>query len=245
MKRFGIIGNPLEHSFSSEYFLRKFKDENIKDAIYENFLLDSIDQLPALLDRFTDIRGLNVTIPFKEQVIQYLHETDREAKEIGAVNTIRVTQGLLKGYNTDAPAFEQTIAPLKSRVSKALVLGTGGASKAICYVLGKLAIGYLLCSRLPYPDQLTYDMLNEQIISKHNLIINATPVGMYPDINLSPAIPYQYLTSDNILYDLVYNPEETEFLKRGKAMGAETINGSEMLKLQAELAWKIWSPISQ
>jgi shikimate dehydrogenase len=245
MRRFGIIGNPLEHSHSPEYFSAKFKDENLQDAVYEIFSLDSIDQLTDLLNRFPDIVGLNVTSPFKKSVIHFLDALDKDAEELGSVNTIRVAEGKLIGFNTDAPAFELSIEPIKSKVQKALVLGTGGASNAICHVLDRLAIGYLLCSRSPKDNQIAYHMLDMEIISKCNLIINATPLGMYPKVDSAPDIPYKHISAEHILYDLVYNPEETAFLKRGKMKGATIKNGLEMLHLQADLAWNIWSPISK
>ena len=245
MRRFGIIGNPLEHSYSSRYFSEKFHDEHIRDTVYEPYLLGSIEQLPDLLNRFPDIQGLNVTIPFKENIIPFLDKIDKEAEEIGSVNTIKVTEGKLTGFNTDAPAFGQTIESIKSKVQKALVLGTGGSSKAICYTLERLAIGYLLCSRSPDHNKISYGMLNQEIISECNLIINATPLGMYPDVQSSPDIPYEHIGAEHILYDLIYNPPETKFISQGKQNGAMTINGLKMFKLQADLSWNIWSPISQ
>jgi shikimate dehydrogenase len=241
MRRFGIIGNPLEHSFSPGYFSTKFEKENIPDAVYDLFLLDSIEQLPDLLYRFPDIIGLNVTFPYKESIIPFLDEMDKEAEEIGSVNTIKVREGKLTGFNTDAAAFEQTIEPIKSKVQKALVLGTGGASKAICYIMDRSAIGYWLCSRIPGDNQIAYHMVDREIVSQCNLIINTTPLGMYPDVHSAPDIPYEHISVEHILYDLVYNPQETEFLKRGKMQGATIKNGLEMLHNQADLSWKIFS----
>lgn len=246
MKRFGIIGNPLEHSFSSKYFEDKFRAENIKDAVYENFLLDSIDELPILLEQFPDLVGLNVTIPFKEDVMSYVDELDEAASQIGAVNTIHISninsQRIIKGYNTDAPAFQQTIQHLNNKDLKALVLGSGGAAKAVCFALKNINIEHLVVSRNPVENQqITYQDINEKIISDFFLIINTSPVGMYPNLNSAPDIPYEFVSDMHILYDLIYNPQETAFLKRGKLHGATTINGLEMLHLQAEKAWRIWN----
>jgi len=245
MKRYGIIGNPLEHSFSSDYFNKKFKEENIEDSIYENFLLDSAEDLRILLRQFPDLIGLNVTIPFKEDVIPHLDELDETAKEIGAVNTLQIskpgTQSISKGYNTDAPAFQQTIRHLNKKDLKALVLGSGGAAKAVCFALRNLNIEYSIVSRNPVEiKQITYRDLTKKVISDFHLIVNTTPVGMFPNINSAPDIPYESISDKHILYDLIYNPEETEFLKRGRFQGAKTINGMDMLHLQAALAWKIF-----
>ena len=245
MKRYGIIGNPLEHSFSSDYFNKKFKEEHIEDSIYENFLLDSAEDLRILLGQFPDLTGLNVTLPFKEDVIPLLDELDEAAREIAAVNTLQISnpgnQRIIKGYNTDAPAFQQTIQHLENKDLKALVLGSGGAAKAVCFALNKLNIEYSIVSRKKDEMQrISYRDLNKNIISEFHLIINSTPVGMFPNTNSAPDLPYDLISDKHILYDLIYNPDEKEFLKRGRLQGAKTINGKDMLHLQAELAWKIF-----
>ncbi len=245
MRRFGIIGNPLEHSFSSKYFNKKFLAEDIRDATYENFLLDTAEDLPLIIQQFPDLIGLNVTTPFKEQIFHYLDVLDEAARGIGAVNTIHIThkesQVILKGFNTDAPAFQQIIQPIINESLQALVLGSGGASKAVCYALEKMNIEYQVVSRDPADNQVPYHALDEGIITAHLLIINTTPLGMFPKVNSFPDIPFEFITDNHILYDLIYNPEQTEFLKRGRQNGAQTVNGLEMLQVQAELAWTIWN----
>jgi len=245
MRRFGIIGNPLEHSFSSQYFNKKFLAEDIRDATYENFLLDTGEDLPLIIQQFPDLIGLNVTAPFKEQIFPYLDILDEAARDIGAVNTIYITQKesqvILKGFNTDAPAFQQIIQPIINESMQALVLGSGGASKAVCYALEKMNIEYQVVSRDPACNQVSYHALDERIINGHLLIINTTPLGMFPKVNSFPDIPFEFITDDHILYDLIYNPEQTEFLKRGRQHGAQAVNGLEMLQVQAELAWTIWN----
>ncbi len=241
MRRFGLIGYPLIHSFSQKYFTEKFSRESIKDAVYENFELEDIQTLPELISENPGLRGLNVTIPHKQTVIKMLDEVDEEPAAIGAVNTIKISSGKLKGYNTDHVAFIRSLIPLlKPHHRKALVLGTGGSSLAVKYVLEKLGIEFLSVSRKPSEMQIGYAKVNQEIIQEHLLIVNATPVGMFPDTTMAPGIPYECLSSRHLLYDLIYNPEETLFLKRGKDKGAVVKNGYEMLILQAEEAWKIW-----
>ncbi|WP_276133316.1 shikimate dehydrogenase family protein [Polluticoccus soli] len=241
MDCYGIIGYPLGHTFSPGYFTKKFADEGI-DAVYKSFPLEQITELPELLQQQTELRGLNVTIPYKEAVLQYLDETDAAAKAVGAVNCIHITDGNTKGYNTDIIGFEQSLLPLlQPHHRRALVLGTGGAAKAVAYVLNKLGIDYRKVSRSGQPEVVSYDDLTPELISAHTLIINTTPLGMYPDIYSFPPIPYDAIGAEHLLYDLIYNPAETRFLSLGKANGATVKNGMEMLHLQAEASWQIWT----
>jgi shikimate dehydrogenase len=246
MKRLGLIGYPLSHSFSVKYFSEKFSREDIEGFEYRNHPIQSIYELESLIEEKEDLIGLNVTIPYKEQVMTLLDEIDPEAAEIGAVNTIRITRSSgkihLKGYNSDAYGFRESLLPLLGAGHQyALVLGTGGASKAVTYTLGQLGIEYQYVSRNPARDQMHYLDLCYAIIHKYTLIINTTPLGTYPDTSAFPNIPYDLLTSGHILYDLVYNPPETEFLRLGKQKGATVKNGQEMLILQAERSWEIWN----
>ncbi len=246
MKTYGLIGYPLEHSFSQKYFTEKFEKEGI-NARYLNFPISSMDDFPELFTHHPYLAGLNVTIPYKEQVFRFLDEVDPVAEKIGAVNVIKITWDnlnyTLKGYNSDITGFKKSIFPLLTiDHKKALVLGTGGASKAVVAALEQLNIDFRFVSRTPKDDNtLTYEQLNADIISEHKLIINTTPLGMYPKTDSCPDIPYEALTQEHLLYDLVYNPEETLFLKKGKEKGAKTKNGLEMLHLQAEEAWRIWN----
>ncbi|ADQ80930.1 shikimate dehydrogenase [Paludibacter propionicigenes WB4] len=244
MKHFGLIGFPLGHSFSKKFFTEKFKQENI-DAQYDLYELTNLLEFENLLTE-TELYGLNVTIPYKEKVIQYLDELDETAAEIGAVNVIKFIRGdgnlKLKGYNSDAIGFENSLAPLlKPYHQKALILGTGGASKAIDYTLRKLGIITTFVSRTAKPGSLTYDQLNEDILNENLVIINASPVGTFPHADECPNIPYQFLTDKHLLFDAVYNPTETLFLKKGKEQKAQTLNGEGMLTGQAIAAWKIWN----
>ncbi|MDZ4844923.1 MAG: shikimate dehydrogenase [Chitinophagales bacterium] len=243
MRKFGLIGNPLGHSFSKKYFTEKFATEFINETVYENFELPKIDLLRNVVAENPDLRGLNVTIPYKEAVIRYLDELSDDALEIGAVNTIKISSGKLKGFNTDYIGFTRSLIPLlKPSHKKALILGTGGSSLAVKYALEKLGIEYLIVSRNPFEEnEIGYDAVNESLLNEHTLLINTTPVGMFPDVSNAPEIPYQFLGEQHLLFDLIYNPEETIFLKSGKEKGATTKNGSEMLALQAEEAWKIWN----
>jgi shikimate dehydrogenase len=243
MRRFGLIGFPLTHSFSQKYFTEKFEREGIRDCVYSNYSLGSIDELPAVLAD-AELCGLNVTIPYKQQVIPFLTELTPVVEEIGACNCIRVIGGRLVGHNTDVVGFEQSlIRRLAPYHRQALILGTGGASKAVEYVLRKLGIGYRLVSRRPRPDtgDLGYEDVDGSVIAGALVIINTTPVGMYPNVGDCPPLPYEALGSRHYLYDLVYNPERTLFLQRGAARGAVVENGLEMLVLQAEESWRIWS----
>lgn len=243
MKAYGLIGYPLTHSFSKKYFESKFQLENITESSYDLFELNSIEQLPHLIATNPDLIGLNVTIPYKESVIQYLTSIDDIVQQIGAVNTIKVNveSKEIKGFNTDVYGFELSlIKQLKSNHKKALILGTGGASKAVVYVLNKLGIEYQLVSR-ENQLYLKYNQLNDDIISAHHLIVNTTPLGTYPNVESKPNIPYRLLTPNHLLFDMTYNPAITAFMKAGQEYDAKVMNGKEMLVLQAEEAWKIWN----
>lgn len=246
MDQYGLIGYPLGHSFSMGYFNEKFKAEHI-DAEYLNFEIPSIEEFMKVVNEHPNLRGMNVTIPYKQQVIPYLNELDKEAAAIGAVNVIKVIrqpngQVKLVGYNSDVIGFTQSIEPLlTSAHKKALVLGTGGASKAIFHGLKSLGIEPVYVSRTKRQNILSYGDLTPEVMATHKVIVNTTPVGMYPKVNDCPNIPYNLLTSDHLLYDLVYNPDETLFLKKGRSHGTETKNGLEMLLLQAFAGWNIWN----
>ena len=244
MRKFGLIGLPLVHSFSKRYFTDKFDREGI-DARYELFELQDIAEFTALKNT-ADLCGLNVTIPYKEKVIPFLDELDATASGIGAVNVIKFIRQdgtlKLKGYNSDAIGFEASICPLlKDCHRKALILGTGGASKAIDYILRKHGLETLFVSRTAKPGMLTYTQLNQKILSDHLVIINASPVGTFPHNDEWPDIPYQFLSDSHILFDVVYNPAETIFLKKGREKGAIGLNGEDMLIGQAIAAWDIWN----
>lgn len=244
MRRFGLIGFPLGHSFSKKYFTEKFLLEGI-DARYDLYELKSLDEFTELKVS-ENLCGLNVTIPYKQQIIPFLDEMDETAAEIGAVNVIKFIRDgndlKLKGYNSDAIGFLQSIRPyLKPHHNKALILGTGGASLAFDYTLRKLGIETIFVSRTPAEGQLSYSDLSETVLNEYPIILNASPVGTFPDVERCPDIPYQYLTSRHLLFDAVYNPAETLFLQKGKAQGTTVLNGEGMLTGQAEAAWKIWN----
>lgn len=243
MRKFGLIGKNISYSFSQTYFKNKFENEHIINATYENFDLQSIDEFKALITTNPHLAGLNVTIPYKETVIPFLDIINKKAKKIGAVNTIKFTKkGKLKGYNTDCYGFEKSLIPLlKQHHENALILGTGGASKAVAFVLKKLDIGFKFVSRSKQNNSLIYDELNADIIKTHQIIINCTPLGTQPKINEFPSLPYQNITRQHLLYDLIYNPSKTSFLEQGEQQGAIICNGQKMLELQAEKAWKIWN----
>jgi len=247
MKKFGLVGKKLKHSFSPEYFRKKFEASKI-DARYLLFELENIEEFKNLVLSNPDISGLNVTIPYKKEIIQYLTELDNVASEVNSVNTIQFIknkQGLvLKGFNTDVTGFEKTLVSFLDgkKELKAIILGTGGSAASVSYVLTKQKIPFLSVSRNPCNEgEIRYEDLNRNIIQESKLIINATPVGMFPNIAESPSIPYHFLTKDHFLYDLVYNPLETEFLKKGKKQGAIIINGLQMLQVQADESWNIWN----
>ncbi len=247
MRKFGLIGYPLTHSFSQKYFTEKFRDEGIGDAVYENFPIATIGELPALVASERELQGLNVTIPYKEQVIPYLDDLAGDAAAVQAVNTIRIVREgervSLYGYNTDVWGFEVTLRPLlRPWHTFALVLGTGGAAKAVGYVLKKLGLEVWYLSRHPRGERtIRYDELTGAMLQQIKLLVNTTPVGMYPDTDRCPDIPYSYLTDEHLLYDLIYNPGETLFMRLGKERGATAVNGLAMLEQQAERSWGIWN----
>lgn len=245
MKQYGLIGFPLTHSFSEKYFAEKFRKEEILNVKYLNFPLQNIEELFILVRNNPDIYGLNVTIPYKEQVIPFLDDLDPLAKEAGAVNTVIILREKnkirLEGYNTDIIGFIHSLSPdISKHHSNALVLGTGGASKAVVCGLNKLNINYQLVSRTGKPGCVTYNDVDEKTIRKNTLIINTTPLGMYPDTGSLPDLPYRYLSEKHLLYDLIYNPSVTRFLMEGEKHGAGVMNGLQMLKNQADESWKIW-----
>jgi shikimate dehydrogenase len=243
MRRYGLIGYPLSHSFSQRYFTDKFEREGISDCTYSNFSLREIGELAGVLSD-PELCGFNVTIPYKQQVIPFLSELTPVVEAIGACNCIRVVGSGLVGHNTDVVGFERSLVPkLKPHHREALVLGTGGASRAVEYVLRKLGIRYRMVSRRPRADtgDLGYEDVDSSVVAEAMLIINTTPVGMYPNMEECPPLPYQALTPQHYLFDLIYNPERTLFLKRGAERGAEVENGHEMLILQAEEGWRIWN----
>lgn len=246
MDTYGLIGYPLKHSFSRGYFTEKFTNENIK-ATYLNFEIEDISLFPDIINKHPNLKGLNVTLPYKEQIIPYLDELDHQAEEIGAINVIKVSHSngktRLIGFNSDIIGFENSISPLlnKSIHQKALILGTGGASKAVLKGLQNLSIECTYVSRTPKEGQFTYKDIDKNILNNYTVIVNASPVGTYPNTEDAPDIPYHLLSPKHLLYDLVYNPAETKFLKLGKEQGTTIKNGAEMLKLQAKAAWKIWN----
>ena len=245
MRQFGLIGFPLSHSFSKGFFSEKFSLENIEDAQYENYPIDSIDLFTSLWENNSNLNGLNVTIPYKKAVIPFLQYPSTVVESIQACNCIRLYDGALYGYNTDVIGFEQSLLPyLKSQHQKALILGTGGAAAAVEWVLTKLGISYQFVSRTESKGGLTYESLDASIISAHTLLINTSPVGMYPNVDEAPVLPYNALTDQHHLYDLVYNPTQTKFLALGASQGATTQNGLEMLHIQANASWEIWNSLT-
>jgi len=239
--RFGLVGKDISYSFSQGYFSEKFDKLGLSNYSYENFDLPNISNFKELPNQ-KNLKGLNVTIPYKEQVIPYLDDLDQEAKTIGAVNTIKFTKNGLKGFNTDAYGFKKSITPnIRKHHKKSLILGTGGASKAIAYVFDTIGIDYIYVSRNPSRTQLRYNDLDESVCNEYKIIVNCSPVGTHPNIKEKPNIPYQLLTSNHLLFDLIYNPSKTAFLKEGEQKGATIQNGYKMLELQAEKAWEIWN----
>ena len=240
---YGLIGYPLGHSFSAAFFAEKFSREHV-DARYENFEMPSVGKLRDFVRAHPQLRGFNVTIPHKQAVIPHLDALSEEAREIGAVNVVKVCRGRLGGYNTDVLGFVRSLEPLlpsESEGKVALVLGTGGASKAVCYGLRGLGYHPQFVSRTRRDSIISYADLTPALMAEAHLVVNCTPLGMYPHVDVAPDIPYHLLTPRHILYDLVYNPPETEFLRRGREHGTITKNGLEMLHLQAEAAWEIWN----
>ncbi len=246
MKQYGLIGYPLAHSFSENYFKEKFRREKINDCVYNLFPLRHINQLPEFINKNPSLCGLNVTVPYKESVISHLYELDEVAKAVGAVNCIKITRQQhgtkLIGFNTDVIGFEDSLKPnLKSWHQHAIILGTGGGAKAVAYVLKKLGITFTYVSCNPgNSDTIGYPDLTKPIIQNHLLIINTTPLGMYPQTQTYPQIPYELLGERHLLFDLIYNPEQTLFLQKGKKQGTAIKNGLEMLYIQAEKSWEIW-----
>lgn len=240
MDLYGLIGFPLGHSFSRKFFNEKFEREGL-DAEYQNFEIEDAKQLREIVHQHPNLRGLNCTIPHKQAIIPMMDELSDEAKRIGAVNVIRIRDGKLKGFNSDIIGFTESIRPLlQQHHTAALVLGTGGASKAICAGLEKLGLSWKYVSRSARPDGLTYSELTPEVMQHYTVIVNCSPVGMHPHIDECPAIPYEYLTDKHLLYDLVYNPLETKFMQQGLALGATVKNGLEMLELQALASWRFW-----
>lgn len=245
MRTLGLIGKNISYSFSRNYFKEKFVTENLLEIEYINFDVQNLDDIKEILNHPSNI-GFNVTIPYKEEIIPYLNELDKHAKEIGAVNTIKKSNGKLIGYNTDWLGFKLALENLNTSLpEKALILGTGGAAKAIIYALKQLNIKYLQVSRKPENNQISYEEITKEILIDYPLIINCTPIGTFPDVSKSPEIPYELLTDGHILYDLIYNPEETQFLKNGKDKKSTISNGFQMLVNQANLAWNIWMDINE
>lgn len=244
MRRFGLIGKDISYSFSRNYFKNKFETEDIKNTTYQNFDIENITLFQTKLKQEKNTKGFNVTIPYKESVIPFLDKLNKKAEAIGAVNTIKITKkGKYVGYNTDYYGFKKSLKPLlKTHHKKALILGTGGASKAIAYALKSLNIDYCFVSRTAkMKAKYTYKKLTYTVIESHQIIINCTPLGTFPDIDICPNIPYQAISNKHILFDLIYNPSETRFLKLGKQNSATIINGEKMLVLQAEKSWSIWN----
>jgi shikimate dehydrogenase len=246
MRKFGLTGKSLLHSRSKEYFHQKFTREQLNDCIYENYSIDDLKVIREFLLNELYLIGFNVTTPYKVEIMKYMDDIDLVAKVIGAVNCVKISRNgniiKLTGFNTDAEAFRQSMMPLLGNdLNKALVLGTGGAAKAVCYALKDLNIDYTMVSRSEKPGVLTYSNITSQTITDHKIIINATPAGMFPDEDVCPPLPYKYLTGKHLLYDLIYNPEETLFLEKGRKAGARVKNGLEMLELQAEMSWNVWN----
>ena len=241
MRLFGLIGYPLSHSFSKKFFTEKFEKEQLPDCRYELFSIPAIAGLQQIIEQNPGLEGLNVTIPYKEQVLSFLDEQDEVVKRIKACNCIVIRNGKKKGYNTDVTGFERSLkSGWKNQHSNALILGTGGAAKAVEYVLDKLNIAYRYVSRKPSAGNFSYEQITPAVVATHTLIVNTTPVGMYPAVSEAPPLPYESLTSKHYLFDLVYNPEKTLFLQKGAERGAAIKNGYEMLVIQAEESWRIW-----
>ncbi len=248
MKTFGLIGHRLGYSFSRNFFNEKFAKENLSEHEYVNFELDSIAEFSGIFEQGKKISGLNCTIPYKQQIMPFLDEIDAEAAQVGAVNTVKITtkngKRFLKGFNTDIYGFENSLCPLlEEKHRKALILGTGGASKAIKHILNKLQIEFVSASieEQLFEKEIRYSEITGKLLKEYPIIIQATPLGTFPNVDHCPDIPYQSITSDHVCFDLVYNPEETLFLKKAKSQGAKTKNGLEMLYLQAIRAWEIWN----
>ena len=242
MRRYGLLGRSLSHSFSQRYFTEKFQKEGI-DARYDNFEAAEAKALKTLMAQYPDLKGLNVTIPFKVDILEHLDALDPAVAAVGAANTVVIREGRTKGYNTDIDGFRAAIKPfLAHGMERALILGTGGASKAVRYVLENSGIETLTATRYPAEKGgIGYDQLNENAVKFHRLIVNATPLGTWPNVDNKPDLPYAGLTPDHLLFDLVYHPAETAFLRAGQAAGAKTLNGLQMLHIQAEKSWELWN----
>lgn len=242
-KRFALLGRNISYSFSKGYFTDKFNSENFVGCTYENFDIPEITGFPDVIKNTPDLKGLNVTIPYKETILPFLDKLSKKATLIGAVNTIKITKkGNLKGYNTDYYGFKKSLQPLLlPHHKKALILGTGGASKGVAFALDELGITYTFVSRESTENTIDYNRINATTFDNYHIIINATPVGTSPDVEAFPLIPYEFFTNMHIAYDLIYNPAETQFLKKAKQQGAQIKNGHDMLIFQAEKAWKIWN----
>lgn len=244
-RKFGLLGKNISYSFSRGYFTEKFDALGLEDHSYVNFDVPQIEDIQTIVNNTEDLVGFNITIPYKEAIFPYLSEVDPKAKAIGAINVVKVLENGLKGYNTDVIGFERSIAPhLKKQHQKALILGTGGASKAVEFALKSLGLHCQLVSRVASENKWSYDQLDKQIMEQYTVIINCTPLGTFPNVEQKPDIPYQYITKEHLVYDLIYNPETTSFMKHAQANGATALNGHLMLKLQAEAAWEIWNDIS-
>jgi shikimate dehydrogenase len=242
MRLFGLIGYPLGHSFSKKYFTEKFEREGLADCRFELFPIEDISLLPAMLQANPQLEGFAITIPYKQQVIPYLHDTSHLPAGLPACNCVRIQHGKLIGYNTDVLGFEQSFAALlQPHHQRALVLGTGGASLAVCAGLRSLGIPFRVVSRTPGNSRLTYADINDEVIKQYPIIINCTPVGTFPNVDECPPLPYEALTPQHYLMDLIYNPPQTLFLQKGAAQGATTLNGYEMLVIQAGHNWRIWN----
>lgn len=243
MKIYGLIGKNIDYSFSKKYFTERFTNTNAEDCVYKNFDLDSITDFTSLIQTNKELAGLNVTIPYKETIIPYLDSLSKKAKQIGAVNVIRFTKKRkLKGYNSDYYGFKKSLQTLlQPHHQKALILGTGGASKAVAFALEELDIKSIFASREPHENAITYERINATTFDNFQIIINCTPLGTSPNTKEFPLIPYHFFTEKHIAFDLIYNPEETQFLKKARKKGAVTKNGMDMLIFQAEKAWKIWN----
>ncbi|MGM8361069.1 shikimate dehydrogenase family protein [Flavobacterium sp. ARAG 55.4] len=242
-KRFGLLGRNISYSFSKGHFTTKFEKEKYQGYTYENFDIQEISAFPEIIKNTEHLKGLNVTIPYKEEVIPYLDKLSKKATKIGAVNTIKITKkGKLKGYNTDYFGFLKSLNPLlQPHHKKALILGTGGASKGVAFALEELGIEYTFVSRKASEKAIDYSQLNADVFKEYQIVINSTPIGTSPNIEACPEIPYEFFTEQHIAYDLIYNPAETQFLKNAKEKGAQIKNGLDMLIFQAEKAWEIWN----
>ena len=242
IKRYGLIGRNIAYSFSRGYFKQKFETENLEKCTYENFDLNEIQELNKILTK-KNIYGLNVTTPFKREVVPFLDRLSPTAEKMNAVNTIKFHKdGTVSGHNTDIYGFEKSLLEIISTPpKKALILGTGGASSAVAFVMKKFNIEFTYISRGAGANAIEYNKVDEKVMNEHHLIINASPLGTFPDINLAPQLPYSFLTNDHVLFDLIYNPPETRFLQEGKKRGCKTLNGQKMLEYQAEKSWQIWN----